>query len=149
MRKSLFRPWLGIAAGAGLAALSIIPMAAPATASAAPAKDAPTPVVTGIVNHRGKAVYHAKVVLFAEPQPRTFKRVKKFDDVPMKIIGSGYTNHKGRYVISVTGTGLKQAEAYSFGKTHVVNCRSPRSTARRPTGTRRPTGLRGWRLAPG
>jgi hypothetical protein len=123
----LRKAWLGVMLGVGaLTVLSIIPVAA--TASAAPAKTAapakktpPAPVVTGIVKHKGKPVYHAKVVLFAEPRPSTYRKIKKFHDVPMKVIGSAYTNRKGDYSVTVTGKALRQAEAYSFGKTHVVN----------------------------
>jgi hypothetical protein len=79
------------------------------------------PVVTGVIRYHGKLMAGVEVVLFAEPPSKTLKKVQHGKNVPFKVIGSGKTNKDGRYAVSVTGAGLRQARAYSFSSIHVVN----------------------------
>jgi hypothetical protein len=102
----------GLAAGGLLAGGLALVAASPA---AALAKKAP-PVVVGVVKYKGKPVSGADILLFAEPQPSKLKKEsrKHLARLPLKVIGSGKSNKKGRYAISVTGKGLTLADAYSF-----------------------------------
>jgi hypothetical protein len=86
-----------------------------ASPAAAVAKKAP-PVVIGVVKYKGKPVSGAEVLLFAEPQPSKLKKDshKHLAKIPLKVIGSGKSDKKGRYAISVSGKGLRLADAYSF-----------------------------------
>jgi hypothetical protein len=69
-----------------------------------------------VVKYKGKPVSGAEILLFAMPQPSRLKKESKkhLATLPIKVIGSGKSNKKGRYAISVTGKGLGLAEAYSF-----------------------------------
>lgn len=102
-----------VLAAAGLLSGSVV--LAAASPAAAVAKKAP-PVVVGVVKYKGKPVSGAEIVLFAEPQPAKLKKDsrKHLAKLPLNIIGSGTSNRKGRYAISVSGKGLRLADAYSF-----------------------------------
>jgi hypothetical protein len=98
----------------------------------------PPPVVTGVVKYKGKVIRGADVVLIAEPPPGQLKKDSKkhLEKLPIKIIGSGKSNKKGRYAISVTGKGLRLATAYSFivHKRRVVNLQVEAYWSKQPTG---------------
>jgi hypothetical protein len=110
---------------------------AAANPAGAAAKTAP-PVVTGVVKYKGKVISGADVVLIAEPAPGQLKKDSKkhLAKLPIKIIGSGKSNKKGRYAISVSGKGLKLATAYSFvvRKERVVNLQVEAYWSKKPTG---------------
>jgi hypothetical protein len=115
---SRLRKALIILTAAGAATISLVTIAQVAAQASASKGEV---VVVGRVTWHHHPVKGAKVVLFAEPPPTILTRVKRYQTVPWKVIGQGKTNSKGRYSIVVSGAGLRQADAYSFSKKHVVN----------------------------